>query len=282
MQEQSITSLCGELKSCSKWSSTEARNGLSVLQKWSRFMWFPSQLQTAIFPLLCDLALPSGLWLPCLLLRYSRTGKKNKNKNGQIHAHVTAPISEGRYVRATMCSHYLVTVLCWAYSNWVVFPSCKMKTPCLLSVTTTSVFCSLWLSYFLGLADLSPSSGDRHRHAETALVLLLVRSKLQENRVWHPLCPGQLVNQSSSLVPEPGELAVEWWEVWGAQAGVDTSSGAAPELVPCLAHLSPRLPWAGLPGTRNAAQEGQEVALGSRMGCGLLCSRPAFSTSCRC
>lgn len=103
------------------------------------------------FSLLCYLALPSG----CLVYCCGIPGqvKKTKTKTRQIHAHVTAPISEGRYVRATMCSHYLVTVLCWAYSNWAVFPSCKMKTPCLLSVTTTSVFCSLWLSYFLGLAD---------------------------------------------------------------------------------------------------------------------------------
>lgn len=67
-------------------------------------------------------------------------------------------------------------------------------------------------------------------------MLLLVRSKLQENRIWDPLCPVRLVNQSSSSVPEPGELAAEWWEVWGAQAGVDISPGAAPDLVPCLAH----------------------------------------------
>lgn len=54
-----------------------------------------------------------------------------------------------------MCSRYLVTVLCWGYSNWDMFSSCKMKTPCLLLVTTTSVFCSLGLSYFLGLVKLS-------------------------------------------------------------------------------------------------------------------------------
>lgn len=92
---------------------------------------------------------------------------------------MTAPISEGRYVRAAMCSHYLVTVLCWGYSNWDVFSSCKMETPCLLLVTTTSVFCSLGLSYFLGLVKLSPPSGDRHRKAEPVLFLLLVMDKLQ-------------------------------------------------------------------------------------------------------
>ena len=94
-----------------------------------------------------------------------------------------------------MCSHYLVTVLCWGYSNWDMFSSCKMKTPCLLLVTTTSMFCCLGLSYFLGLVKLSPSSDDRHRKAEPALFLLLVRGKLQENSVWDPLCLVQLVNQ---------------------------------------------------------------------------------------
>lgn len=73
-----------------------------------------------------------------------------------------------------MCSHYLVTVLCWGYSNWDMFSSCKMKTPCLLLVTTTSMFCSLGQSYFLALVKLSPPSGDRHREAEPALFLLLV------------------------------------------------------------------------------------------------------------
>lgn len=102
---------------------------------------------------LCYLALPSALCLPCLLLQYSRTGKKTKTQ--QIHTHVTAPVSGGWYLRAAMCSCYLVTVLCWGYSNWNMFSSCKMKTPCLLLVTTTSVFCSLGLSYFLGLVKLS-------------------------------------------------------------------------------------------------------------------------------
>lgn len=94
-----------------------------------------------------------------------------------------------------MCSHYLVTVLCWGYSNWDMFSNRRMKTPCLLLVTTRSVFCSLGLSYFLGLVKLSHPSGDRHRKAEPALFLLLVMDKLQENSVWDPLCLVQLVNQ---------------------------------------------------------------------------------------
>lgn len=83
-----------------------------------------------------------ALQAPCLLLQYYRTGKNPKNKqtkNNRLTTHVTAPISGGRYVRAAMCSHYPVTVLCWGYSNWDMFSSCKMKTPRLLLVTTTSV-----------------------------------------------------------------------------------------------------------------------------------------------
>lgn len=94
-----------------------------------------------------------------------------------------------------MCSHYPVTVLCWGYSNWDMFSSCKMKTPCLLLVTTTSVFCSLGLSYFLGLVKLSPPSVDKHSKAEPGLFLLLVIDKLQETSVWDLLCLVQLVNQ---------------------------------------------------------------------------------------
>lgn len=54
--------------------------------------------------------------------------KRKTPKQQQIDVHVTAPISEGRYVRAAMCSRYLVTVLCWDYSNWDMFSTCKMKT----------------------------------------------------------------------------------------------------------------------------------------------------------
>lgn len=45
-----------------------------------------------------------------------------------------------------MCSHYLVTVLCWAYSNWDMFSSCKTKTPCLHNNTCAGLWnsCTSW------------------------------------------------------------------------------------------------------------------------------------------
>lgn len=167
---------------------------------------------------------------------------------------MTAPISGGRYVRAAMCSHYPVTVLCWGYGNWDMFSSCKMKTPCLLLVTTTSVFCSLGLSYFLGLVKLSPPSVDKHSKAEPGLFLLLVIDKFQETSVWDLLCLVQLVDQQ--------QFYTQAWRAGGrcggswSKAGVGTSTG-------------------------NVSQEGQEVAVGSGKGSGLLFSDPAPHAGCQ-
>lgn len=69
-----------------------------------------------------------------------------------------------------------------------------------------------------------------------------------------------------------------------SKAGADTSWPALvlpPDLVPYLAHQTRGLLWAVLPGSGNAAQEGQEMAVGSRKGCGLLFFDPTFTTSCR-
>lgn len=219
------------------------------------FIYFLSQLQTAFFPVsLCYSALPSGLWPPCLLLQYSRTGKNKNKKTRQIDTHVTAPISGGRYVRAAMCSHYPVTVLCWSYSNWDVFSSCKMKTPCLLLVTARSVFCSLGLSYFLGLLKLSPPSVDKHSKAEPGLFLLLVIDKLQETSVWDLPCLVQLVNQQ--------QFYTQVWRAGGRHGGL------------LVQH------WCGHK-HQECCPGGSRGTLGSGKGRGLLFSDPASSTSYR-
>lgn len=132
--------LCGTEKPAVNQASLKQRIGLSVLQEQSLFVQFLSQLQTALFPC-CYLVLLSGYLVYCCHIpgqvKTNNITQKNPTslpnpKIQQIHPHVTAQISEGRYVRAAMCSHYLVTGLCWGYSNWDMFSSCKMKTPCLL------------------------------------------------------------------------------------------------------------------------------------------------------
>lgn len=59
-----------------------------------------------------------------------------------------------------MCSHYLVTVLCWAYSNCDMFSSCKTKTPL---PAQQHVCWALEQLYFLGLVKPSPPSGHSDR-----------------------------------------------------------------------------------------------------------------------
>lgn len=153
-----------------------------------------------------------------------------------------------------MCSHYPVTVLCWGYGNWDMFSSCKTKTPCLLLVTTTSVFCSLGLSCFLGLVKLSPPSVDKHSKAEPGLFLLLVIDKLQETSVWDLLCLVQLVNQQ--------QFYTQAWRAGGRCGGLLVQSWCGHKHWECC----PRRLRGGC---------------GLWKGCGLLFSDPASSTSCR-
>jgi len=142
-----------------------------------------------------------------------------------------------------------------------------MKTPCLLLATTTSVFCSLGLSCFLGLVKRSPPSAETDTKAEPALFLVLLKKKLQENSVWDPLCLVQLVNQQQSLCAAAWRAGAAWWEVWRAPAlGLVWTQAGQPRCCP--------RPCA-VPGTLSCTAVGssprhrERCPGGSRGGCGL-------------
>lgn len=70
---------------------------------------------------------------------------------------------------------------------------------------------------------------------------------------------------SSKAIPKPGELAAAWWEVGRLLIqGWCGHKLASPSAAPVL------VLWDVLPGTGNAAWKGEEVAVGSRKGHGLL------------
>lgn len=73
MQEQCITALCVGLKACSKWSFTEARNGLSAAEMVPLYA-VPFSAPNYFFSPFFSVLFSFALWLPFLWLWYSRPG----------------------------------------------------------------------------------------------------------------------------------------------------------------------------------------------------------------